>query len=40
VADVTIVAATVTHNDKQEYAEDGDHDHENEDDHDNGTEAE
>jgi hypothetical protein len=37
VADVTIVAATVTHNDKQEYAEDGDHDHENEDDHDNGT---
>jgi hypothetical protein len=37
VAGVTIVVATDTHDDKQEYAEDGDHDHEDEHDHDNGT---
>jgi hypothetical protein len=37
VAGVTIVVVTDTHDDKQEYAEDGDHDHEDEYDHDNGT---
>lgn len=37
MAGVAIVVATDTHDDKQEYAEDGDHDHEDKCDRGNGT---